>query len=62
MVAFGGPELDQLYVTSASVLLKPEERPAWPDAGKLFRIEGLGVRGIPEPLFGASFKHLAPTT
>lgn len=52
MVAFGGPELDILYVTSASVLLGPDERQRWPDAGKLFRITGLGARGLPEPWFG----------
>jgi L-arabinonolactonase len=55
MVAFGGPDLDQLYVTSASSLLKPEERPAWPHAGKLFRIDGLGARGMAEPRFGGDF-------
>jgi len=52
MVAFGGADLDILFVTSATTLLKPEERAAWPDAGKLFRIDGLGARGIPEPRFG----------
>jgi L-arabinonolactonase len=53
MVAFGGADLDVLYVTSATTLLAPEERAAWPHAGKLFRIDGLGVRGIAEPHFGA---------
>jgi sugar lactone lactonase YvrE len=57
MVAFGGPELDQLYVTSASRLLAPEERQAWPHAGKLFRIDGLGARGIPEPRFAGDFSN-----
>ena len=51
MVAFGGPQLDQLYVTSSSQLLAPEERGAWPLAGALFRITGIGVRGLPEPEF-----------
>jgi sugar lactone lactonase YvrE len=55
MVAFGGPDLDQLYVTSASSLLKPEERPQWPHAGKLFRIDGLGASGMAEPRFGGDF-------
>ncbi len=55
MVAFGGPDLDQLYVTSASSLLKPEERAAWQHAGKLFRIDGLGARGMAEPRFGGDF-------
>jgi sugar lactone lactonase YvrE len=58
MVAFGGPDLDQLYVTSASSLLKPEERAAWPHAGKLFRIDGLGARGMAEPRFGGDFSGL----
>jgi sugar lactone lactonase YvrE len=55
MVAFGGPDLDQLFVTTATALLKPEERAAWPQAGKLLRIDGLGTRGIAEPAFGANF-------
>jgi L-arabinonolactonase len=54
MVAFGGTELDVLYVTSATSLLSTEERAAWPHAGKLFRIDGLGARGIAEPWFGAT--------
>lgn len=58
MVAFGGPRLDQLYVTSASILLPPDERAAWPQAGKLFRIDGLGARGIAEPRFGGDFSRL----
>jgi sugar lactone lactonase YvrE len=53
MVAFGGPDLDVLYVTSATKMLAPEERERWPDAGKVFRIDGLAARGLPEPLFGA---------
>ncbi|MGE0314601.1 MAG: SMP-30/gluconolactonase/LRE family protein [Lautropia sp.] len=52
MVAFGGPRLDTLFVTSASMLLAPGERAAWPAAGALFRIDGLGARGVPEPRFG----------
>ena len=52
MVAFGGPQLDQLYVSSASRLLAPQERAQWPLAGALFRIDGLGARGIAEPFFG----------
>jgi sugar lactone lactonase YvrE len=59
MVAFGGPALDQLYVTSASSLLKPEERAMWPHAGKLFRIDGLGAHGMAEPRFGGDFSGFA---
>lgn len=51
MVAFGGPQLDSLYVTSASCLLNDGERASWPHAGALFRIDGLGARGVAEPLF-----------
>ncbi len=55
MVAFGGPGLDAIFVTTATRMLSPEERHRWPDAGKLFRIDGLGARGLPEPLFGTEF-------
>ncbi|BBK44450.1 calcium-binding protein [Allostella vacuolata] len=51
MVTFGGPDLDVMFVTSATKMLEPDERPAWPDAGKLVRIDGVGARGLPEPLF-----------
>jgi hypothetical protein len=51
MVAFGGPALDSLYVTSATALLNGEERARWPLAGALFQIDGLGARGVPEPMF-----------
>lgn len=51
MCNFGGPDLDTLYVTSASVFLQPEQRAQQPLAGALFAIRGLGVRGLPEPLF-----------
>lgn len=40
--AFGGPNLDILYVTTAG---KPKPRPA--PAGGLFKVTGLGVRGLP---------------
>lgn len=36
--AFGGPELDVLYVTSAAVGLSETQRAAQPEAGALFRI------------------------
>jgi len=54
MVAFAGPDLDQLYVTSATRMLDADERAHWPDAGALLRIDGLGARGLPEPFFGES--------
>lgn len=51
MCAFGGPDLDVLYVTSASRFLDAAALAAQPLAGRLFAIEGLGVRGLPEPEF-----------
>jgi sugar lactone lactonase YvrE len=44
--AFGGAELDELYVTSASADLSDAERLAQPFAGELFRIR-TGIRGVP---------------
>lgn len=48
---FGGPDLDQLYVTSAAIGLDAAARAATPDAGGLFRIDGLGIRGRPARRF-----------
>jgi sugar lactone lactonase YvrE len=48
MCTFAGPELDVLYVTSASDGLSDEQRRAEPHAGGLFRLSP-GVRGIPRP-------------
>lgn len=44
--AFGGPDLDELYVTSAWKGLTADARPAEPLAGALFRLRP-GVRGVP---------------
>ncbi len=51
MCSFGGPDLDILYVTSATFLLGPEAVAEQPLAGAVFAIEGLGVRGLEEPRF-----------
>ena len=53
MCAFGGPDLDILYVTSASRFLDEAQRRTQPLAGHVFAIEGLGVRGLAEPEFAA---------
>lgn len=58
-VMFGGENLDEIYVTSMGRVLHPkthdhfvaETRPQF-GAGALFRITGLGIRGLPEPKFG----------
>ena len=47
-VAFGGPDLDVLFVTSAAVGL---ESPGEADGG-LFAVTGLGVRGLPPTAWG----------
>jgi L-arabinonolactonase len=50
-LAFGGPELATLYITSAAQKLSADERAGQPLAGALMALES-GVRGLPEPLFG----------
>jgi len=49
-MSFGGADLDILYVTS---MARPflGRRPREPEAGGLFAVHGLGVRGLPEPRF-----------
>lgn len=54
---FGGPKLDTLYVTSMRRIVHPLNgkfsRPSAPEplAGALWRVTGLGVRGLPEPRY-----------
>ncbi|CAL7942671.1 unnamed protein product [Xylocopa violacea] len=55
-VAFGGPNLDVLYVTSASIGLNENQLREQPHAGYLFTIKGLGVRGFPANSFKLSDK------
>jgi L-arabinonolactonase len=58
-VNFGGDKLDEIYVTSMARVDHPavhdhfavEAKPQF-GAGALFRVTGLGIRGIPEPRFG----------
>ena len=45
--AFGGPGLDTLFVTSARTDLDDDALARQPHAGKVFAIDGLGVRGLP---------------
>lgn len=49
--AFGGPNLDTLYITSARVDMKPEELEALPLAGGLFSVVP-GVVGVKSSVFG----------
>ena len=57
-VIFGGDKLDEIYVTSMARIAHPaahdrfakEQKPQFL-AGSLFRVTGLGIRGVPEPRF-----------
>jgi sugar lactone lactonase YvrE/DNA-binding IclR family transcriptional regulator len=48
---FGGPNLDTLYITSASVRLTGAALDAAPLSGSLFAVQVPGVRGLPESMF-----------
>jgi L-arabinonolactonase len=58
-VMFGGDRLDEIYVTSMARVKHPavhdrfavEAKPQF-GAGSLFKLTGLGIRGLPEPRFG----------
>jgi sugar lactone lactonase YvrE len=51
--AFGGPNLDVLYVTTASQYMTASELEGQPMAGALLALD-VGVRGVPEPRFAFS--------
>ena len=52
-LAFGGPDLATLYVTSMAAPPLPKYPGDGPLRGATFRIDGLGVRGRPEPRFAS---------
>ena len=47
---FGGPELSQLFITTASVGLSESELQEQPQAGSIFMVE-THTKGLPEPRF-----------
>jgi sugar lactone lactonase YvrE len=47
-VAFAGPDLDLLVITTASEQLSDEQRARYPDSGRLFSCR-VGVAGAPVP-------------
>ncbi len=53
-LAFGGPDLETLYVTSIKNSGSGRAISRHPHAGCLYAIEGLGVKGIHETRFGQS--------
>lgn len=55
--AFGGPNLDQLYVTTAGYQLTDAQKSKRPYSGAVFRVTGTGSTGFP----GTPVKiHLCP--
>ncbi|KZC11422.1 Regucalcin, partial [Dufourea novaeangliae] len=50
-VAFGGTDLDVLYVTTAQTGLKEDQLKVQPYAGYVFEVKGLGVQGLPANSF-----------
>ena len=51
--AFGGPNLDILFITTASQQMSADELAHQPLAGSLLAVEP-GVRGLPEARFALS--------
>lgn len=49
-MAFGGPGLDQLFITTGKKGLSPDQAEKFPEAGDLFMVHA-GVRGRIEPAF-----------
>ncbi|KAJ3654213.1 hypothetical protein Zmor_013416 [Zophobas morio] len=49
-LTFGGPNLDELYVTTGAYKLENEDLPP-PENGALYRITGVGTRGLPATNF-----------
>lgn len=48
--AFGGPDLETLYITSARIATSSEQLETYPEAGGVFTVKP-GVKGVPSPLF-----------
>ncbi|CAJ1087542.1 regucalcin [Xyrichtys novacula] len=48
---FGGPDFSDLYVTSASLGLSQSEKESQVEAGNIFKVTGLGVKGRPTWFF-----------
>ncbi|XP_074033637.1 regucalcin isoform X2 [Leptinotarsa decemlineata] len=46
-VCFGGPQFADLFVTTSRLHLKENQLPKEPDAGCVFVVKNLGIRGLP---------------
>jgi len=44
---WGGEQMDELFVTTGFGGLTEEERKQQPFAGAVFRVSGLGIKGLP---------------
>lgn len=45
-MAFGGPKLDELYVTTGRLDMGDGEELKAPENGALYKVTGLGVKGL----------------
>jgi L-arabinonolactonase len=50
-VAFGGADMDDLFITSARQEMTPEELTRTPDAGSVYRAARIGAQGVADALF-----------
>jgi sugar lactone lactonase YvrE len=50
-VTFGGPNLDELFITTARQDMTPQELDAMPQAGGVYRVVVEDARGLAEPTF-----------
>lgn len=49
--AFGGEQLDELYITTASIGLTEDQKKQYPNSGHLFKIKLATLKGVPMPVF-----------
>lgn len=57
-VAFAGPGLETLVITTARADLSPEQLARWPYSGRLFTLDA-GVRGVAQPLWSGTLESEA---
>lgn len=60
-VAFVGPKLDRLMITTATAGLDAEGQRAWPQSGKVFLRE-MSVAGLPVPMWSGHLPEPTPPT
>jgi sugar lactone lactonase YvrE len=60
--AFGGPDLSTLFITTAREGLDDSARARQPDAGRVFRVDGLGASGAPCSIYRGRTEPLDPVS